>query len=201
MYMCFFFSRFILSFFFIVWLCPQKRLVSVDTLVLRPLTFQALCWLDRPGNWGPHALQNFAWQPGLCLLPPQTPSLTLLCPTAQETEKIIAELNETWEEKLRRTEAIRMERWAVGKLRTPAPQPWAWLCPSRGQARVLSSETPPDAPIADGPIDLIPGQVTVFSRRSWTNGVPLGQRARASSALAQPMGQLGAMLLQPQGSG
>lgn len=28
----------------------------------------------------------------------------------QETEKIIAELNETWEEKLRRTEAIRMER-------------------------------------------------------------------------------------------
>lgn len=29
----------------------------------------------------------------------------------QETEKIIAELNETWEEKLRRTEAIRMERW------------------------------------------------------------------------------------------
>lgn len=28
----------------------------------------------------------------------------------QETEKIIAELNETWEEKLRRTEAIRMDR-------------------------------------------------------------------------------------------
>lgn len=28
----------------------------------------------------------------------------------QETEKIIAELNVTWEEKLRRTEAIRMER-------------------------------------------------------------------------------------------
>uniref|UniRef100_A0A4W6DUW6 Kinesin family member 1A n=1 Tax=Lates calcarifer TaxID=8187 RepID=A0A4W6DUW6_LATCA len=31
----------------------------------------------------------------------------------QETEKIIAELNETWEEKLRRTEAIRMEREAL----------------------------------------------------------------------------------------
>lgn len=31
----------------------------------------------------------------------------------QETEKIIAELNETWEEKLRRTEAIRMERWDI----------------------------------------------------------------------------------------
>uniref|UniRef100_A0A8B9KJS9 Kinesin-like protein n=1 Tax=Astyanax mexicanus TaxID=7994 RepID=A0A8B9KJS9_ASTMX len=30
-----------------------------------------------------------------------------------ETEKIIAELNETWEEKLRRTEAIRMERSAL----------------------------------------------------------------------------------------
>lgn len=29
----------------------------------------------------------------------------------QESEKIIAELNETWEEKLRKTEAIRMERW------------------------------------------------------------------------------------------
>lgn len=28
----------------------------------------------------------------------------------QETEKIIAELNETWEEKLRKTEALRMER-------------------------------------------------------------------------------------------
>ncbi|XP_010840830.1 PREDICTED: kinesin-like protein KIF1A [Bison bison bison] len=32
----------------------------------------------------------------------------------KETEKIIAELNETWEEKLRRTEAIRMERWVLG---------------------------------------------------------------------------------------
>ncbi|XP_051695290.1 kinesin-like protein KIF1A isoform X17 [Oryctolagus cuniculus] len=31
----------------------------------------------------------------------------------KETEKIIAELNETWEEKLRRTEAIRMEREAL----------------------------------------------------------------------------------------
>uniref|UniRef100_A0AAY4DAZ2 Kinesin-like protein n=1 Tax=Denticeps clupeoides TaxID=299321 RepID=A0AAY4DAZ2_9TELE len=36
----------------------------------------------------------------------------LLC-SVQETEKIIAELNETWEEKLRRTEAIRMEREAL----------------------------------------------------------------------------------------
>lgn len=34
--------------------------------------------------------------------------MPVLCP--QETEKIIAELNETWEEKLRKTEALRMER-------------------------------------------------------------------------------------------
>uniref|UniRef100_A0A8C1I4K0 Kinesin family member 1Aa n=1 Tax=Cyprinus carpio carpio TaxID=630221 RepID=A0A8C1I4K0_CYPCA len=33
--------------------------------------------------------------------------------TTFETEKIIAELNETWEEKLRRTEAIRMDREAL----------------------------------------------------------------------------------------
>lgn len=32
---------------------------------------------------------------------------------AQESEKIIAELNETWEEKLRKTEAIRMERSGI----------------------------------------------------------------------------------------
>lgn len=34
---------------------------------------------------------------------------TIVAPP-QETEKIIAELNETWEEKLRRTEALRLER-------------------------------------------------------------------------------------------
>lgn len=32
------------------------------------------------------------------------------CVLLQETEKIIAELNETWEEKLRKTESIRLER-------------------------------------------------------------------------------------------
>lgn len=31
----------------------------------------------------------------------------------KESEKLIAELNESWEEKLRRTEAIRIEREAV----------------------------------------------------------------------------------------
>ena len=49
----------------------------------------------------------------LCAACPH-PDLTLFCLPSQETEKIIAELNETWEEKLRRTEAIRMERWVVG---------------------------------------------------------------------------------------
>lgn len=45
---------------------------------------------------------------GCCSWETLTPCCTHSC---QETEKIIAELNETWEEKLRRTEAIRMERW------------------------------------------------------------------------------------------
>lgn len=37
--------------------------------------------------------------------------VTLMCVfVLQETEKIIAELNETWEEKLRKTESIRLER-------------------------------------------------------------------------------------------
>lgn len=40
---------------------------------------------------------------------PRRPRLTPV-PRPQETEKIIAELNETWEEKLRKTEALRMER-------------------------------------------------------------------------------------------
>lgn len=39
------------------------------------------------------------------------PDVRMDCFYQQETEKIIAELNETWEEKLRRTEAIRMERF------------------------------------------------------------------------------------------
>ncbi|XP_041269244.1 LOW QUALITY PROTEIN: kinesin-like protein KIF1C, partial [Onychostruthus taczanowskii] len=53
----------------------------------------------------------------------------------QETEKIIAELNETWEEKLRRTEALRLERhqcchWS----RSARPPP----------GRVLLSLSPPE---------------------------------------------------------
>ncbi|XDV46727.1 hypothetical protein PO909_014554 [Leuciscus waleckii] len=37
----------------------------------------------------------------------------LMCVCVCETEKIIAELNETWEEKLRKTESIRMERESI----------------------------------------------------------------------------------------
>uniref|UniRef100_A0A8D2LB54 Kinesin family member 1B n=1 Tax=Varanus komodoensis TaxID=61221 RepID=A0A8D2LB54_VARKO len=40
-------------------------------------------------------------------------TLILFWALLQESEKIIAELNETWEEKLRKTEAIRMERSAL----------------------------------------------------------------------------------------
>lgn len=31
----------------------------------------------------------------------------------QESEKLIAELNETWEEKLKKTEDIRLQRWVL----------------------------------------------------------------------------------------
>jgi len=37
------------------------------------------------------------------------------------SEKLIAELNETWEEKLRKTEAIKQER-SVCLLKSPSPQ-------------------------------------------------------------------------------
>lgn len=77
-------------------------------------------------HWGFGALQTCSSP--LCL----APDLVLLCVVPQETEKIIAELNETWEEKLRRTEAIRMERWVVGTQgqHSPVLQPWAPTDPS-----------------------------------------------------------------------
>uniref|UniRef100_A0A8D1FWV9 Kinesin-like protein n=1 Tax=Sus scrofa TaxID=9823 RepID=A0A8D1FWV9_PIG len=70
----------------------------------------------RWGCAGPAALLPPAWpRASVRRCPPPAPSLDppLLCLALQETEKIIAELNETWEEKLRRTEAIRMEREAL----------------------------------------------------------------------------------------
>uniref|UniRef100_A0A672LB71 Kinesin-like protein n=1 Tax=Sinocyclocheilus grahami TaxID=75366 RepID=A0A672LB71_SINGR len=42
-----------------------------------------------------------------------TQTFVCVCVRAQETEKIIAELNETWEEKLRKTESIRLERESI----------------------------------------------------------------------------------------
>ncbi|NXA71350.1 KIF1C protein, partial [Thryothorus ludovicianus] len=45
--------------------------------------------------------------------PPNSRGTPHNCFSSQETEKIIAELNETWEEKLRRTEALRLEREAL----------------------------------------------------------------------------------------
>lgn len=92
--------------------CVQESLLYF-TLILQNL----LCW-EVPGHLSLGALQALSWLPASFDKPPHSTGtnwgLTLLCLTPQETEKIIAELNETWEEKLRRTEAIRMERWAVG---------------------------------------------------------------------------------------
>ena len=99
-------------------LCPQDRRAFFAHADPQPFTliFQTLCCLDGP-ELGCRALAThlpFAWHPSLCALPAPHPDLILFCLPSQETEKIIAELNETWEEKLRRTEAIRMERWVLG---------------------------------------------------------------------------------------
>lgn len=60
------------------------------------------------------AMQTFTWDSVFTVKHLQgTRTLTFCLMQHQETEKIIAELNETWEEKLRRTETIRMERWAA----------------------------------------------------------------------------------------
>lgn len=53
----------------------------------------------------------------------------------QESEKIIAELNETWEEKLRKTEAIRMERWV-----SSAGRVFFFSCLCRSRSRDLASQ-------------------------------------------------------------
>ncbi|XP_039571241.1 kinesin-like protein KIF1C [Passer montanus] len=59
------------------------------------------------GCWGPRVRLG-VW--GVLGEPPLGPTEAM--ERLQETEKIIAELNETWEEKLRRTEALRLEREA-----------------------------------------------------------------------------------------
>ncbi|KAM8986009.1 kinesin-like protein KIF1C [Ara ararauna] len=60
-----------------------------------------------PAEPPPPAAVNGATEP----LPPLSAAEAM--ERLQETEKIIAELNETWEEKLRRTEALRLEREAL----------------------------------------------------------------------------------------
>ncbi|XP_039909735.1 kinesin-like protein KIF1C [Hirundo rustica] len=59
----------------------------------------------------PSAATSPALNGGPGLEPPLGPTEAM--ERLQETEKIIAELNETWEEKLRRTEALRLEREAL----------------------------------------------------------------------------------------
>ncbi|XP_067108438.1 kinesin-like protein KIF1A isoform X2 [Osmerus mordax] len=72
-----------------------------------------------------HAMTGMSPSPSLSALSSRAASISnlhdrIFSPASEEaierlkeTEKIIAELNETWEEKLRRTEAIRMEREAL----------------------------------------------------------------------------------------
>ncbi|TRZ09790.1 hypothetical protein HGM15179_017324 [Zosterops borbonicus] len=66
---------------------------------------------DTPGVSAPPATTPPTLNGGPGLEPPLGPTEAM--ERLQETEKIIAELNETWEEKLRRTEALRLEREAL----------------------------------------------------------------------------------------
>lgn len=126
----------------ILWVCPEASTVlSLHyPSALDPSEIKLPAWTQ---HWGLGALQPCS--SSLCLFP----DLALFCVAPQETEKIIAELNETWEEKLRRTEAIRMERWVVGTQgqRSSALQPWLW------QTHPLSPGDPTSCHC--GPTDLI----------------------------------------------
>ncbi|XP_029331906.1 kinesin-like protein KIF1B isoform X6 [Mus caroli] len=83
---------------------------------------------QRPGNFSTASMGSLTSSPSSCSLTSQVglPSVTSIqerimstpggeeaIERLKESEKIIAELNETWEEKLRKTEAIRMEREAL----------------------------------------------------------------------------------------
>ncbi|XP_044919668.1 kinesin-like protein KIF1B isoform X15 [Mustela putorius furo] len=83
---------------------------------------------QRPGNFSTASMGSLTSSPSSCSLSSQVglPSVTSIqerimstpggeeaIERLKESEKIIAELNETWEEKLRKTEAIRMEREAL----------------------------------------------------------------------------------------
>ncbi|XP_045154741.1 kinesin-like protein KIF1B isoform X6 [Echinops telfairi] len=83
---------------------------------------------QRPGNFSTASIGSLTSSPSSCSLSSQvglttvtsiqerimsTPGGEEAIERLKESEKIIAELNETWEEKLRKTEAIRMEREAL----------------------------------------------------------------------------------------
>ncbi|XP_075459651.1 kinesin-like protein KIF1B isoform X14 [Ascaphus truei] len=83
---------------------------------------------QRPGHFSTASMGSLASSPSSCSLNSQvgltsvtsiqerimsTPGGEEAIERLKESEKIIAELNETWEEKLRKTEAIRMEREAL----------------------------------------------------------------------------------------
>ncbi|XP_039611556.1 kinesin-like protein KIF1B isoform X5 [Polypterus senegalus] len=83
---------------------------------------------QRPGNFFTAPMGSLTASPSSCSLSSQTglqsvssiqerimstPGSEEAIERLKESEKIIAELNETWEEKLRKTEAIRMEREAL----------------------------------------------------------------------------------------
>ncbi|XP_034875714.1 kinesin-like protein KIF1B isoform X4 [Mirounga leonina] len=83
---------------------------------------------QRPGNFSTASMGSLTSSPSSCSLNSQvgltsvtsiqerimsTPGGEEAIERLKESEKIIAELNETWEEKLRKTEAIRMEREAL----------------------------------------------------------------------------------------
>ncbi|XP_036603813.1 kinesin-like protein KIF1B isoform X2 [Trichosurus vulpecula] len=83
---------------------------------------------QRPGNFSTASMGSLTTSPSSCSLNSQvgltsvtsiqerimsTPGGEEAIERLKESEKIIAELNETWEEKLRKTEAIRMEREAL----------------------------------------------------------------------------------------
>ncbi|XP_078186480.1 kinesin-like protein KIF1B isoform X35 [Callithrix jacchus] len=83
---------------------------------------------QRPGHFSTASMGSLTSSPSSCSLSSQvgltsvtsiqerimsTPGGEEAIERLKESEKIIAELNETWEEKLRKTEAIRMEREAL----------------------------------------------------------------------------------------
>ncbi|XP_072012588.1 kinesin-like protein KIF1B isoform X26 [Engystomops pustulosus] len=83
---------------------------------------------QRPGHFSTASMSSLASSPSSCSLSSQvglstvtsiqerimsTPGGEEAIERLKESEKIIAELNETWEEKLRKTEAIRMDREAL----------------------------------------------------------------------------------------